>query len=78
MIGKILRTMRRVRKLKQSDISKLTGIPQNTLSQYETGIIIPKFNDVERIATACGYTINFKDNSSKQVLNSKNIDREEI
>ncbi len=78
MIGKILRTMRRVRKLKQSDITKLTGIPQNTLSQYETGLVQPTFETIERIATACGYTINFKDNSSKQVLNSKNIDREEI
>lgn len=78
MIGKILRTMRRVRKLKQSDITKLTGIPQNTLSQYETGLLQPTFETIERIATACGYTINFNDNSSKQVLNSKNIDREEI
>lgn len=78
MIGKILRTMRRMRKLKQSDITKLTGIPQNTLSQYETGLVQPTFETIEKIANACNYSINFNDNKSKMVLNSKNIDREEI
>lgn len=76
MIGKILRTMRKSKNLKQSDISKVTGIPQNTLSQYETGVIIPKFNDVERIAKACGFVISFS--SGNTVYTSKNIDREEI
>ena len=71
MIGKILRTMRRVRKLKQSDITKLTGIPQNTLSQYETGLVQPTFETIERIATACGYTINFKDRHFRKDIGIK-------
>lgn len=78
MIGKILRTMRRMKKLRQSDITKLTGIPQNTLSQYETGLVQPTFETIEKISNACGYSISFNDNDSQMILNSKNIDREEI
>lgn len=77
-IGKILRTMRRIKNLKQTDISKVTSIPQNTLSQYETGVIVPKYDDVERIANACGFKIYFKSNDNNTIYTSDNIDREEI
>lgn len=76
MIGKILRTMRRNKKLKQSDLTKITGIPQNTLSQYETGHVQPTFETIEKIANACGFEISFT--NGKSVYTSKNIDREEL
>ena len=43
MIGKILKTMRLTKGLKQSEVSKLTNIPQNTISQYENEKIQPTF-----------------------------------
>ncbi len=76
MIGKILRTMRHHNKLKQSDISKMTGIPQNTLSQYENGVIQPTFEIINKIAKVCNFEITFKNKDI--TLTPDNIDRKEI
>ncbi len=76
MIGKILRNMRKSCNLKQSELSKIVNIPQNTISQYETGKIQPTFEIIEKIANACNYKINFV--GKNITFNSKNIDREEI
>ncbi len=73
MIGKILKNMRKTCNLKQSELSKLVNIPQNTLSQYETGKIQPTFEIIEKIANACGFEINFTKDKFK--FNSKNIER---
>ncbi len=76
MIGKKLKYMRRKRELNQDDLSKITNIPQNTISQYETGRIQPTFEIIETIANGCGYDVEFKSNND--VVNSKNIDRKEL
>ncbi|MBQ8891332.1 MAG: helix-turn-helix transcriptional regulator [Bacilli bacterium] len=76
MIGKILKYMRTTSNLKQSELSKLTNIPQNTISQYETGRIQPTFEIIERISKNCGFKINFV--SKNDNVNSENIDRKEI
>lgn len=76
MIGKILKTMRKLKGLNQSELSKLVSIPQNTLSQYETNKIQPTFETIEKIAKSCNFEINFT--NGKITLNSKNIERKEI
>lgn len=76
MIGKILKTMRKIRGLKQSELTKLVSIPQNTISQYENNIIQPTFETIEKIANACKFDITFSD--GKNILNTKNIARKEI
>ena len=76
MIGKILKTMRHYAKLKQTDITKITGIPQNTLSQYENGIIQPTFEIIDKIAKACNFEISFT--KGDITLTPENIDRKEI
>ncbi len=78
MIGKILRTMRRMAGLSQEQISKLTGYARNTISQYETGVLQPDFKTIEKIANECGFNITFTNAKTKQILTSSNIDREEI
>lgn len=78
MIGKILRTMRKNANLSQEQISKVCGFARNTISQYETGTLQPDFKTIERIANECGYDITFTNNKTKQVLTTKNIEREEI
>ena len=76
MIGKILKYMRRKQELNQEDLAKITNIPQNTISQYETGRIQPTFEIIETIANGCGYDVEFKNNDD--IVNSKNIDRKEL
>ena len=78
MIGKILKTMRKINGLKQSDISKITNIPQNTLSQYENEKIQPTFEIIEKVANVCGYEVMFKNKTDNSILTSKNIDRKGI
>lgn len=78
MIGKILKTMRKIKGLKQSDISKITNIPQNTLSQYENEKIQPTFEIIEKIANICDYEIIFKNKIDNTILSSENINRKEI
>lgn len=76
MIGKILKTMRKIKGLKQSDVSYLTNIPQNTISQYENGKIQPTFEIIEKLANIYNFKINFSNNEI--TLNSKNINRKEV
>lgn len=78
MIGKILKTMRKIKGLKQSDISKITNIPQNTLSQYENEKIQPTFEIIEKIANICDYEIIFKNKIDNTILSSENINRKEV
>ena len=79
MIGEVLKAMRKTKNFKQSDISEMTNIPQNTISQYETGKIQPTFEIIEKIANACGYEILFVHKKDKnKFLTSKNINRKEI
>ena len=76
MIGKILKYMKKKQELNQDELSKKTNIPQNTISQYETGRIQPTFEIIENIANNCGYEVEFKNNDD--IVNSKNIDRKEL
>ena len=76
MIGKILKYMRIKSNLRQSDLAKITNIPQNTISQYETGRIQPTFEIIEKIANKCGYDIEFTNNDDK--IDSKTVERKEI
>lgn len=76
MIGKILKTMRKMNNLKQSDISQKTNIPQNTLSQYENEIIQPTFETIKKIADVCNFNIVFQNKDI--LLTPDNIERKEI
>lgn len=76
MIGKIIKTMRKVKGITQEDLSRLTGIPQNTISQYETDKFEPNYNTLYKISECCGFEIEFVCND--MILTSENIDRKEL
>ena len=76
MIGKILKTMRKIKGLTQTELSKLIDVPQNTISQYETGRIEPTFEMILKISKCCGFKGEFK--NGECILTSDNIDRKEI
>ena len=76
MIGKILRTMRKLKGITQTELSSIISVPQNTISQYETGRIEPTYAMILKISKACGFDIEFKGKDC--ILTSDNIDRKEI
>ena len=78
MIGNVLRYMRRKNNYKQSQISKITGVARNTVSQYETETIQPTFEMIERIAHECGYRVFFESFDGKDRFQSKDISRKEV
>ena len=78
MIGQILKTMRRQAGLSQEQIGRLCGFARNTISQYETGVLQPDFQTIEKIASECGSKIIFTNTSTKNNLTTENIEREEI
>ncbi len=78
-ITKILKTIRRKRNLKQSDIAKQLGIQPNTYSDWERGRTQRMaFDDLEKILDICRYEILFRDMDTGDIITSKNIDRKEI
>ncbi len=76
MIGKILKTMRKIKGLTQNELAILTGIPQNTISQYENSKFEPNYKTVETISKCCGFEVKFISNDI--VLTSDNINRKEL
>ena len=76
MIGKILKTMRKIKGLTQKELSALTGIPQNTISQYENSKFEPNYKTVEMISKHCGFEVRFI--NKEIILTSYNINRKEL
>ena len=71
--------MRREKGLSQDKIGKYVNKSENTISQWEKGVIEKiDFKDIEIIAEVCGYEIQFLNTKTNEILTSKNIDRKEI
>jgi transcriptional regulator with XRE-family HTH domain len=51
-IGKLIKFYRKKLGLTQTELSKLTGISQSTISDYEKGNIIPSISNIKKIAKA--------------------------
>ena len=78
MISKILRYMRRTANLNQQELAKKMNVAPTTISGYETDYSQPRFDIIEEIADKCGFDVEFINRKTKQVITTKNIDREEI
>ena len=78
MIGKALKYMRKTKKMKQSEISKIISVARNTISQYETETIQPTFDTIEKIANECDYNIYFENKKTKDKFELKDLNRKDI
>lgn len=78
MIGKILKRMRLEKNISQEELAKILVINQTTLSGWERGYREPTFENIEKIATICDYSLIFKNNKTNEILTTKNIERKEI
>lgn len=75
MIGKIIAYMRKFNKISQEELAKLCNLAPSTISGWETNYRQPTFENIEKIANTCGYTIEFRNNSTGEVITINNIDR---
>ena len=50
--GKSLKRLREERGLSQEGLGRMCGVTHSTISQYETGMILPKVERLEKLATA--------------------------
>ncbi len=79
MIGKIIKTMRHECNMSQEELSKKVFLGRTTISDYERVKTDINFENLEKIANACGYDIIFQNRKDKKkILTSKNIKRKEI
>ena len=53
-IGQRIKELRRLKKMTQIELSEKTGIKQSRLSNYEKGLTLPRFGNLEKIANALG------------------------
>lgn len=78
MIGKVLKSMRKEKNLKQSDLIRILNIGQSTLSDYENEKISIDFSMIEKIANICDYDIYFKNRISKKEFRAEDFSRKDI
>ena len=57
--NKKLKELRQIKGYKQSYVSFCTGIPQSTLSRFESGKMSPTVVDLEKIFSCLGFTLIF-------------------
>lgn len=57
-LSKRLREMRQMRGLKQSDLSRRTGLQPSAISQFETGQRVPSLANLVKIADALGVALD--------------------
>jgi len=68
MYGNLIKHMRTESGLSQSELAKIVGIAQNSLSAFELNVREAKFELVVRIAEACDFEVILKDTNSNEEI----------
>ena len=76
MIGTILRNIRKIRGLTQSNVGDELNLADNTISNYETEHSNPNFDTIKKIVNVCDFEIQFVDKKSKRVYSIKELSKE--
>lgn len=58
-IGKTLRTMRQERGWTLQELGERAGVPWNTVARIERGVVVPRWDTVEKLAAALGWRLTF-------------------
>lgn len=76
MIGTILRNIRKIRGLTQSNVGKDLNLANNTISNYETEYSNPNFDTINKFINACNFEIQFVDKENKKVYTIDELSKE--
>lgn len=81
MIGKRIRAIRIRKGLTQKEVANRCGMPDSAIRKYESGTITPKFETMDRIASALdvpvtalmGYVYKGTDENGKDIYDAPDI-----
>ncbi|MGN1326698.1 MAG: helix-turn-helix domain-containing protein [Clostridia bacterium] len=76
MIGTILRNIRKIRGLTQSNVGDELNLADNTISNYETEYSNPNFDTIKKFIDVCDFEIQFVDKKNKKVYSIKDLSKE--
>lgn len=76
MIGTILRNIRKIRGLTQSNVGNELNLADNTISNYETGYSSPNFDTINKFINVCDFEIQFVDKKNKKVYTIDELSKE--
>lgn len=76
MIGTILRNIRKIRGLTQSNVGDKLNLADNTISNYETEYSNPNFDTIKKFIDVCDFEIQFVDKKNKKVYSIKELSKE--
>ena len=76
MIGTILRNIRKIRGLTQSNVGNELNLADNTISNYETEYSNPNFDTIQKFIEVCNFEIQFVDKENKEVYTIDELSKE--
>lgn len=76
MIGTILRNIRKIRGLTQSNVGNELNLADNTISNYETEYSNPNFDTIQKFIEICNFEIRFVDKENKKVYTIDELSKE--
>ena len=76
MIGTILRNIRKIRGLTQSNVGKELNLADNTISNYETEYSNPNFDTIQKFIEVCNFEIQFVDKENQKVYTIDELSKE--
>lgn len=76
MVGTILRNIRKIRGLTQSNVGDELHLADNTISNYETEYSNPNFDTIRKFVNVCNFEIQFVDKETKKVYTVDELSKE--
>lgn len=76
MIGTILRNIRKIRGLTQSNVGDELNLADNTISNYETEYSNPNFDTIKKFIDVCNFEIQFVDKENQKVYTIAELSKE--
>lgn len=76
MIGTILRNIRKIRGLTQSNVGNELNLADNTISNYETEYSNPNFDTIKKFVDVCNFGIKFIDKENNKIYSIEELSKE--
>lgn len=76
MIGTILRNIRKIRGLTQSNVGNELNLADNTISNYETEYSNPNFDTIQKFIDVCNFEIQFVDKENNKIYTIDELSKE--